>query len=534
MIRITIIFSAIKGKMYIGFIKSVAGGINRVSVNRLKFAILVFIVSLSAILFFPFSAFSATNFFIDPDWTGKKSGTQSEPWSSLDSAAWSVINSALASGDVTVFFSAREATYDSDENYGGGVELTKKTPSPPYWLTLNGSAMYNSNDTAPAWLSYKGTSKAVVRHFNSQNGSHIKYNNVKIQGFRIEKSDGGKAVAICGDNWVLMDSDIYHTSGASEGPLVLIVPTADSAHEGSSSYCQASHNITIRRNTIHDGFGELLYVGGGGLNAGEAGSGCPSHSNLTIENNEFYRGGIFGGQGDAMDLKACLTNITIRGNRIHDIGDVDTRAIVSQGQIPGGPDQNLIIEKNHIYASPGLTDDAAIAIVDSWGVPRDVTIRNNVIVGNPAVGIKVYGTQSTGVRIYNNTVANNGSVGIVVLAGTLDIQNNALYSNNSGGDQAYLSGSLISAYNAYNGTWRGTCSNCLSGLTASDFFDPASRIFTLSDNSRLISRGTPLASFSDDFGCVNRPSGDGWDIGAYEWSIHTKSPCPPSQIRVVK
>src|SRR5262249_30841726 len=46
--------------------------------------------------------------YVDPDFTGTPNGTGAAPWRYLDASAWSTINTELATGDVTVFFSARE------------------------------------------------------------------------------------------------------------------------------------------------------------------------------------------------------------------------------------------------------------------------------------------------------------------------------------------------------------------------------------------------------------------------------------------
>ena len=48
----------------------------------------------------------STNFYVDPEWVGTKSGTQTHPFALLDRSAWQRINAALVSGDVTIYFSA--------------------------------------------------------------------------------------------------------------------------------------------------------------------------------------------------------------------------------------------------------------------------------------------------------------------------------------------------------------------------------------------------------------------------------------------
>ena len=66
-------------------------------------------VIISASIAFSVVVEAGTNFYVDPDWTGAKSGTQSRPFAILDKSAWHRINAALASSDVTIYFSARRA-----------------------------------------------------------------------------------------------------------------------------------------------------------------------------------------------------------------------------------------------------------------------------------------------------------------------------------------------------------------------------------------------------------------------------------------
>src|SRR5207249_5078697 len=128
-----------------------------------------------------FSARAATTFYLDSDWNGTQSGTASQPWKYLSSFAWSSINSALGSGDVTVYFSAREASSDTDDVYDtngdgaqDGIDVTQRTTSSGV-LTLDGNSKYNTSDSSPNWVSYSGNSKSRVRYLTAQNSSHVKY-----------------------------------------------------------------------------------------------------------------------------------------------------------------------------------------------------------------------------------------------------------------------------------------------------------------------------------------------------------------------
>ena len=126
----------------------------------------------------------------------------------------------------------------------------------------------------------------------------------------------------------------------------MIVPTADAAHEGSSSYCAASSTITIQNNTIHNSGGELIYVGGAGCAVNDSNlsdtncNGKPSHSGITISGNTMYGCGSWASQGDCIDMKGGLTNVTISRNDISNtLADNNYRAIVGQGIQTDGTNQ---------------------------------------------------------------------------------------------------------------------------------------------------------------------------------------------------
>ena len=471
-------------------------------------------------------------FYLDPDYSGAvKDGSPAHPWRALE---WSAVNAALAAGDITVYFSARRAAGDADQVYGAPdeIDLTRKAGG-AFTLTLDGRSFYNANDAAPDWRPYSGKSMAKVRNFNAQNSAHLKYSNITIDGFRISMTASGKAVDICGDNWVVRRSDIFHTAGAADGPLVQIVPTADGPHEGSSAWCPASSNITIESNVIHDSSGELIYAGGGGCSSRDPGGaaalcmGFPSHDRVTLRGNVIYNGGVYGGQGDGIDVKGGYTNLKIVGNTIYNLNDPagsGVRAIVHQGARDGDPDQNNLIADNDIHDVKA--EDAAIALVDTWGTPRGVEVRNNVIAASSGSGIKVY--SGTNLSLNNNTIYRSGAYGLFIAAGSVALRNNLLLANNSGGAQTSLQGTLTSSHNAYSNAWSGACVQCISDIAAADLVDPGGSDFHLPAGSKAKDAGLALSgSFTVDKDGVSRPQGAGWDIGAYEY-VSSSSAATPS------
>jgi Right handed beta helix region len=495
--------------------------------SRLTRAVLIIFASLGF-----FGALEAsTNFYVDPDWSGAKSGTQAHPFAVLDKSAWNRVNAALRNGNVTIYFSAREASTDTTIYYGRSgrgsqleVDLTKKTTRTPFLLTLDGMSLYNSNHSSPSWITNTGTNMCVVRDFLSQNSSHTKYSNITIHGFKIICNASTKAVSICGDNWTVEACNVSHAAPAADGPCVLVVPTADGAHEGSNSYAPPCSNIVISHNIIHDSFGEGVYLGGGGSKPGQPGSGYPSHHTVTVEFNEIYNTGVLGGQGDGIDVKGGIQGLILRGNDIHNINLANgCRGIVAQGQIASTSGGTLqVIERNYIHNCSQITE--GIALSDTWGVPAGVVIRNNVISGvtgstGARAGINIYSTQDQ-TLIQNNTIYSSSGLGIGTSSGSnVVLRNNLLIANNAGGNQVDLShGTIDSDYNGYSGMWgysrEGPHSVGLSSLDAiKSLVNPADGDFHLLAGAPIIGKALVQSSFGDDYSGATR--GLSWDIGAF-------------------
>lgn len=353
-------------------------------------------------------------FYLDSDFVGApRNGTPSSPFCSWWEAVPYINAQRNAGVDVMLILSAREASSDTSDQYtgnsaggcsgGGGssgrLDLTVIRGTGR--LAIDGSHWYNADDAAPSWKPYAGTSKASAFSLFAQNSGHMKINNVTVDGLKLV-AQSEKALSICGDNWIVRNSDISSASGSTNGPAFLIVPTADGPHEGSSEWCPASTNILIENNQIHDSWGELLYVGGAGciardpLGTSPNCMGFPGHSNITIRNNKIWNGGVWGGEGDGIDLKAGLTNVTITGNEIWKTGSY-ARAIVTQGQAAAGPPQNYVVEGNNIHDCP--TSDAAIALADTWGTPNGMSIKDNAVT---ASGVPVLVYAGTNIIVANN------------------------------------------------------------------------------------------------------------------------------------
>lgn len=483
------------------------------------FIILLTIIIL--VIYLPLCAM--TSYFVDPLWNGITSGTANAPWRSLTTDSWARINTSLRTSDVTLYFSARLRASDVDNCYDidqdgnqDGIDLVKKTTEGSFFLTLDGGSFFKTRDTGH-WTPNKGNSMCKVRHFNSQNASRTKISRIIINKFRIEKNDNGKAIAICGDFWTISNCDIYHTPEVHDGPLILLVPVADKQHGGSNYSAPACTDISIINNKVHHSCGELIYLGGGGCTqidsiGGEFCKGFPSHKNITVAGNALYEGGVYGQEGDAIDCKGGLSNVHIVNNNIFNMHSPVYRAITMKGQNWDTLATQAIIERNYIHHCTGL-DDAAIAIVNNWGTPGIVEIRNNIVAFNDRSAIKIYGGRA--IRVMNNTLYRNDGLGIDIQGGNVTVQNNLLI-DNSNRNQIFFNGpKVLCTNNGFSGEGFKKCSNCIEGFSNKIFTNVSENNFIPSKATVNIKKGIPDKLFLDDYTGKIRKS-DSWTLGAVE------------------
>jgi hypothetical protein len=479
---------------------------------------------LIALLLLSVRAFAATTYYLDPAWTGTLSGTASQPWSNLTSSAWSTINGSLASGAVTVYLSATG-------NYGTnrGIDVTQRETNTANVLTIDGWSFYNTSTVTPSWVATNGA-RCVVDNVQSQNSAHAKYSNITLNGLKIQCNQATKEVSICGDNWIVQNCECSHTTNGTSGPGILLVPTSDAAHQGSASYAPVCTNITIQSNFVHDTEGEAIYLGGGGnfTTPTESGAGYPSHGQIFVQYNVISNAGSVGpGQGDGIDVKGGLYQVTIKGNAITALSNTNTiRAIVAQGQTNGATGTNLLISGNYITNNIAISD-SCVSLSDSWGVPQGVILRNNVFANNTGPGasgvrprsIEVQSSQDQ-VLVQNNTAYNNDGhfLEVVSSSTTIKLRNNLSVSNNFTGNQVVLKGTVDSDYNANSGTW-GYASEGAHSKAASISDFASTNTLRLITGSSLIDSAETQTAFADDIIGTSRPKLTAWDIGAYEYVL---------------
>jgi parallel beta-helix repeat protein len=515
-------------------------------------------------------ASSQTAFYVDPTYTGStQNGSASAPWKSLlnsDSdytSKWSTITTALASNDVIIYFSARQAGSDTIEQIvppkggrmfvnrgcrGGTFNCPSGDTTGSHRLTLDGMSMYNTNDATPSWASYAGANKFKINCSNTCGSMSIGWDDdnqrdyITIRGFEVT---GPGARVRWGGNYSYLERMWVHdvtTVGAT-------VQFMSYVQDGTCNPIGIDHDVTVRNNMIERGIGEGLYVAsnynlaadGGCVSGPNSGDG---HYDILIEGNTIREPGLNGDQGDGIDIKAGICNVTVRGNTITNTHAGTPPAcsggdgITTLGRMPNSThESNYLIERNVIShggcAITGSTDSSkGIAIGALWGA----TVRNNVINTFPGEGIvawtrDVSTPKNQRIRIYNNTIY-NATLGGIAFSDFIDgpvLRNNLIF-NNGGATIDGTVPSINSDYNLLSPTKsnlaegshtivRTSGSGIVVNASGGDFHLTATSpaVNVAISLSTLANLAVGTTAFTADIANVARPQGGAWEIGAYEF-----------------
>lgn len=524
--------------------------------------------------FASFHAYATTVFYVDPDFGGSSDGSASNPWTSLGSA-WTTINTALASDDVIVYFSAREASSDTPETTSTTISI-KRTDTSTNRLTLDGKSYYNTNDSSPSWSSTaNGSDPGHVRDGGnafkiSSSGSCIyssgittaKQNYVTIQGFITENTGSGKCAAYwAGDHIVITDIHCSQTAAASAGPnfyFQCILNDGDTTCPGDrdgGASCFPSTDIEWSYLKVDGGYGEALYHCGCYTQTDPE---ClTGHSDVWIHDNIFKDASLRGKQGDGIETKPNVSGVVIEDNEIYweDQDETSTNYTMAYGIIVNS---SATIQRNFIHDYPGdgilLNENADDAegfrdasqtkilnniivnvgqrTVGSWthGIHANhesgdddwdnVLIANNTIYKAQGRGINIeHSTASTGFTIQNNIISSVDNVEFYIAgSGALSTHDNNLFYDTSG-NVYNVGGTIVS----YDGDITAKEAHSINNDNP-DFVNTDTpytpKNFTPKFDSIARKNAFMSSYFSDDFFGSERSKGDGlWDIGAVEYFL---------------
>ncbi|MFD1233795.1 right-handed parallel beta-helix repeat-containing protein [Pseudonocardia benzenivorans] len=254
-------------------------------------------------------------------------------------------------------------------------------------------------------------------------------------------------------------------------------------------------------------------------------------------------------KGTSADMEGVsLENVDgfeIAGNHVHDNGEegIDTKYETRNGTVHGnrvennrGP--NIYVDSAHAIqvfdnVSSGAKESskAGIALaVENYSKTRktyDVQIYNNVLTGNAGGGISFW-TESSGtfsdISIVNNTIVDNKKAGITISAGQFQ-GTNVLRNNIFSGNPQDVGGSaaaFTADHNLFSGTSLGA--NVVTGVLR--FVNAAAGDLRLAPGSAGVDAGSAQGAPATDITGAPRPSGAGFDLGAYELQVVPPAAAP--------
>lgn len=480
-----------------------------------------------------------TNFYVDANFAGSsRNGGSSNPWQSLnDNGAWNAINSALANGPVTVYFSARQPSSNSNEVTTIPLSISRINTS-SNMLTLDGISQYNTNTSSPSWASnvtpapcwqagattlkcdwytaskfqIGATGTGVTIPMTSTSSASNCQGYVTIQGFKLVRSEGQIANLTYMHDLTVQYVEASAVKGGSYGPGVYVGPANSGPCNGSSG----PDNVTVQYNYFHDTYEDCFYDGAStpdppGYPSSEyqsekltCGTACPTGANHLIQYNTMESCADAGGvENVGINIKDGHSNMTVRGNTIR-----ATKAGFSPNAI--GPGINL--ESGGLYDGNYIEAPATVAIAPQIGWNNSVgrsslTIQNSIIVNvNNGIGrnsgIEVFGPNSgatqlwQSIDLYNNSVYNAGentgdsciSIDSGNPSGVATVQNNIV--ETCGGNGLSAASGTLAAHD-YNNYYNTTSAPISYGGTASCSGITGSEPHSICANPQFVSTGTP-------------------------------------------
>jgi hypothetical protein len=204
------------------------------------------LLGIALVFMLPSLALAQTTYYVDPQFTGgTRTGTITQPWNSLvdtvSNTPWTQINTALGSGAVTIYYSARLA--ESDANQTSTVSLAlERTDLSANFLTFDGMSKYQTNTThsgTPSWSNYNTSpvnpkscvsncsvfqiTASIALDSDNVNATPAVRKNIIVHGFKfIEASNGTSIVHLFASNGVTIEYSEFTASVTQmTGPGVL-------------------------------------------------------------------------------------------------------------------------------------------------------------------------------------------------------------------------------------------------------------------------------------------------------------------------
>lgn len=398
-------------------------------------------------------------YYVSPAGSNSSSGTSS-------ASAWRSINYAMRAGSPV---RAGDEVRILSGTYRENVDINK-SGEPALPITIKGMGNVVIKDPSP----WSGRHQGVVDVVRVR---HIVIDNIAIErsyffGFMIR-----------GSHDITIQNSRTFKTGASG-----IIATNDKRTGTKSSQIQLLNNIIERPCYLFNKPGQ---------------GGQEGISLLSVDGFEVAFNKVIDSGKEGIDAKVSSRNGRIHHNTVSGANRV---GIYVDGL--GGSARNIRVDNNLSYRNG---HGFAVSNEGGNGHTQDITIENNIAYLNRGRGIQIthWGPGPRhfidNVRIVNNTVAKNGSIGISVTnpdASNILIRNNIAYANKARKQISITAGTAIVVDHNLER-------------------DPKFRDLSLNDfypqwNSPAIDAGSNRSAPGSDFNSRPRPQGSSHDIGAYE------------------
>ncbi len=426
-------------------------------------------------------ALNANTYFVATSGNDTNSGTETQPWASIQKAA-----NTLIAGD-TVYI--KSGTYNERviiQNSGTPDNNIVFSNYQSDVVVIDGSG-----------ISWGGSWNGL---FDISNKSYV-----HIIGLQVKNADYAGFWIKNSDNITIENCYTYNTFSSGIGVW-------------NSSF------ITIKNNEIelacNDGEQECITVA--------------KSNNCEIYENDVHNNGQGTNGGEGIDVKQGSHDVNVYKNVVHHLND--RLGIYADAWDMHTYNINIFQNTVHHCKETGI----AVAS-EAGGLIENVNIYNNIIYLNKYGGIELGSWSDIGfegtkpianVKIINNTCLKNGEYdngwgfGIVIDNPDADnvlIRNNICSKNSAQIAVQQINGGGIVDHNLFYGN--NSASGTLYGLDSiiGDplFADVNNYDFHLQSNSPAIDNGNSVDAPDVDFDNNNRPFGNGYDIGAYECYIQS-------------
>ena len=423
-------------------------------------------------------------FYVATNGNDANPGTESQPWRTIQKAA-----NTLKAGQ-TVY--VKQGTYKEQitvQNSGSADKWITFSSYPGQTATIDGTGISMGNPVDGGLFQIYGKSYIKVTGFKIINSGYA--------GFYVTKYGTTPSSNIIFSNnylertWaaaiIMMGlASTPATNFIVDGNTLVQSHYSDdaAAHEGISIGGNLE-GFEVKNNVIRDSLHGAIDAKDGARNGKIYRNTCTRTTYSCV-----YVDGYTGG----------ASNIDIFENVVHDMKSQNVDDVGSGFNIAS--EQGGIVEKINIYNNLAY-NNPGIALIIPWystGTVRDIKITSNTFYNN-GIGYQYRGgialdyDKATGVVVRNNILSQNNQYQI------------------SSKDTAIIENNFIDGFRGYSTETRGT--NYIEGNP--QFINPANPDFHLKSISPAIDKGSSISIVNVDFDGKSRPSGSGYDIGAYEY-----------------